>query len=68
VKDYEVKASDAEMLKAQRLYRFEVPVGAPYVEAEQVALELSEAIKQMAANAAEQAKKQAAEGEKTPVA
>jgi hypothetical protein len=53
-----------EETKNERLYQFSVPMGAPFVEAEEMALLMVEAIRELAKNAAAQdeaAKAKAAE-------
>ncbi len=44
-----------EETKNERLYQFVVPMGAPFAEAEELALMMVEAIRELAKNAAKQA-------------
>ena len=53
-----------EVVKNERVYRFEVPVGAPYADAHEAALELAAEIPEMQKKAEEFFKNQQAQKEK----
>lgn len=47
-----------EEIKDERVYRYEIPIGAPFVDAHSVALQMAAAVEHMAKEAEEKARKE----------